>query len=558
MHNEIGTRGSSMMTFRISSARVRARHTLGDERKVAGRTALNDSWCAHGFATGCASKRRRWFALCVAVIGLAGIVGCQYRLASDRHTRPSASSDAGDKPRKPNIVFVFCDQLRASSVGYYGQEPVKTPNLDRFAAGAAVFTTAVSPLPVCTPYRAALLTGRTPMTTGVVLNDLALGVQETTLAEACKAAGYDTAYIGKWHLDGPDRKAPVPPGPRRQGFDHWQAANFEHNYSRSTYQEGDNNTPRIWPGYDAEAQTTAAIRYFSERRRSERPFCMVLSWGPPHHPYREVPQKYLDLYARETIPARLNCPVPPHDDLQGYYAQITFLDEQLGRLLASLDDLGLANDTLVVFTSDHGDMHGSHGVYKKQWPWDESILVPFVLRYPGKVPAGSRYDFPISAIDIMPTLLGLAGVAIPPTVEGINLAPFIRRERTDAPEAVLLMNPCPFSVGDSRSPDQIPTYQGRKMEYRGVRTARHTYVRTIEGPWLLYDNVADPYQLDNLIDRPEHRATQSRLEHLMRELMTRYGDTLIPKEDLYRRYKIDVDERGKVKGIVDNPYNRQG
>ena len=494
-----------------------------------------------------------WLGMVLLLVGL----GCGDRPGPEPAAKPAAKAPTQASARRPNIIFVFADQLRASSTGYAGQEPVQTPRLDRFAAQGAVFTTAVSPLPVCTPYRASLITGRTALSTGVVLNDIPLATTETTIAHACKAGGYDTAYIGKWHLNGPDRRAPVPPGPPRQGFDHWEAANFDHNYDYSVYYEGESVEPHVWEGYDAESQTTAAIDYL-QGRGQERPFCLFLSWGPPHHPYRTVPRRYLDKYDPAAIKGRPNCPEPPVDDLHGYYAQITFLDEQLGRLLDAIDELGLTEDSIVVFTSDHGDMHGSHGVYKKQWPWDESILVPLVVRYPGAVEAGSSFAFPVSVIDLMPTLLGLAGLPIPKPVEGVNLAPFIRGERRDPPAAVLLANPCPFSVGDPRSPDQIPTYQGRRMEYRGVRTARHTYVQTIDGPWLLYDNEVDPYQLTNLVDDPAHAATRAELEAAMRDLMARTGDEFLPKEAYYERFKLKVDQRGKVEGIVENPYDRGG
>ena len=498
----------------------------------------------------------------IVILLLALVAGCGGPSGPEESPAERAGAPAPrpvERPaaRRPNIIFVFADQLRASSVGYAGQEPVKTPRLDRFAAQGAVFTTAVSPLPVCTPYRASLLTGRTALSTGVVLNDVPLKTTETTIAHACKAGGYDTAYIGKWHLNGPDRRSPVPAGPPRQGFDHWEAANFDHNYDHSVYFEGESPEPRVWEGFDAESQTTAAIEYLRDHGR-EKPVCLFLSWGPPHHPYRTVPRRYLDLYDPATIKGRPNCPEPPLADLHGYYAQISFLDEQLGRLLDAIDELGMADDSIVVFTSDHGDMHGSHGVYKKQWPWDESILVPLVVRYPRAVEAGARFGFPVSVIDLMPTLLGLAGLPIPKPVEGVNLAPFIRGERSDPPPAVLLANPCPFSVGDPRGPDQVPTYEGRRMEYRGVRTARHTYVRTIDGPWLLYDNEADPYQRDNLIDDPAHAATRVELEATMRALMARTGDEFLPKETYYERFGLKVDERGKLQGIIDNPYDRGG
>ena len=457
----------------------------------------------------------------------------------------------------PNILLVLADQLRACSVGYAGEEPVLTPHLDRLANESVVLTTAVSPTPVCTPYRGSVITGRTALSLGLVLNDIPLSTQEVSLAHATAAAGYDTAYIGKWHLNGPDRPAWVPPGPRRQGFDFWAAANFEHNYDRSVYFRGDSSEPRVWPGYDAEAQTTMAIDYLAGRDPA-KPFCLVLSWGPPHHPYRTVPQRYLELYDPKRIAGRPNCAAVPANDLWGYYAQTTFLDDQLARLVHALDGLGLAEDTILAFTSDHGDMHGSHGVYKKQWPWDESIKVPFVLRYPGRLRGGARHDFPFSAIDVMPTLLGLAEVPVPDRVEGVDASAYLRGDRDHAPEAVLLMNPCPFSIGDPRGPDQVPQFEGMRMEYRGVRTGRHTYVRTIDRPWLLYDNLEDPFQLQNLIDDPAHATLASGLETRMQSLMDAIGDRFLPKEDYYRMFDIALDHRGKVRGIVENPYDRLG
>ena len=239
---------------------------------------------------------------------------------------------------RPNLLFVLADQLRGCSVGYAGEEAVRTPNLDAFAATGTICANAISMLPVCGPYRGSLLTGRAPTSTGLVINDVALKTTETGIAHCFKAGGYDTAYIGKWHLDGPDRPAPVPPGPRRQGFEYWVAANFEHNYDRSFYTDNAGDL-KIWPGWDAEAQTTHAIDYL-QGRESDNPFCLFLSWGPPHHPYRLVPQDYLDMYDPTAIEGRPNCPDVPRDDLWGYYAQTTFLDDQFQRLLDALDDIG--------------------------------------------------------------------------------------------------------------------------------------------------------------------------------------------------------------------------
>ncbi len=458
--------------------------------------------------------------------------------------------------RKPNLLFVFADQLRACSLGYAGQEAVRTPNIDAFAESGAICANAVSMLPVCGPYRGSLITGRTPTSTGQVINDVALKTTEVSIAHAFKAGGFDTAYIGKWHLDGPDRSAPVPPGPRRQGFEYWMGANFEHNYDRSYYTDNDGNL-KIWDGWDAEAQTNHAIGYL-KGRNSNNPFCLFLSWGPPHHPYRLVPERYLEMYDPDAIEGRPNCPDVPKQDLWGYYAQTTFLDDQFQRLLGTLAEMRIADDTIVVFTSDHGDMHGSQGVYKKQWPWNEAIKVPFVIRYKGVVPEGARIEAPLNVIDVMPTLLALAGLPVPDTVEGVDLSSYLTGDREDPPESVLIMNPCPFSIGDPRGEDQYPDYKGMRLEHRGVITARYTYVRTIDQPWLLYDNLDDPYQMTNLIDDPKHTDTRDHLDGLMRAHMNRIGDEMSPRDAYYERFGIEFDHRGKVVDLVENIYDRAG
>ena len=456
---------------------------------------------------------------------------------------------------RPNVLFVFADQLRASSVGYTGQEHVKTPNIDNFAVNNSYFKTAVSMMPVCGPYRACLMTGKTPTSTGQIINDIPLDYDEVSIGRVFKAEKYDTAYVGKWHLNGPNRPGPVLPE-ARHGWDYWMGANFEHNYSQSRYTDNEGNE-KTWKGYDAESQTDEVIN-FLRNRPSENPFCMFLSWGPPHHPYREAPKEYLNLYDPNIIKGRPNCPDVPNNDLWGYYAQTTFLDDQFGRLLDELERLKLDKNTIVIFTSDHGDMHGSHGVYKKQWPWNESILVPFSIRYPGIIPTNQRLDFPISVIDIFPTLLGLCEIGIPESIEGINLAPFICGDKNDPPESVLIMNPCPFSIGDPRSPDQVPDYLGRRMEYRGVISDRYTYVRTIDGPWLLYDNLIDPYQINNLIDNNEYETLRVRLDGMMREHMAKINDEILPKEEYYKRFNLKLDHRGKLANLVENMYNRAG
>jgi len=475
-------------------------------------------------------KRREF--LQAAGIGAASVLlgaGC---LAEQR-------SSAEKTPRKPNLVFVFADQWRAQDVGHAGNKDVKTPNLDKLAAQSINFTNAVSCCPVCSPYRASLITGRYPLTHGVFLNDLLLNDQAVSLAQAYKRAGYDTAYIGKWHLDGNKRAAFIP-RERRQGFDFWKALGCTHDYNNSFYY-ADEDVKLKWQGYDSIAQTQEARRYIREHSEG-KPFLLVLSWGPPHSPYNTAPQKYRDMFDPENLSLRPNVPreqiQQAKETLAGYYAHIAALDDCIGELLGTLKELGIENDTIFVFTSDHGDMLHSHGQMNKQRPWDESIRVPFLLRCPTAMGGKARtIDMPINTPDIMPTLLGLSGIQIPDTVEGADFSDVVSGKRKPKDNAALICCPSPF--GQWKRADG-----GR--EYRGVRTERYTYVRDLNGPWLLYDNEKDPYQLDNLCNKPQHAKLQKKLEALLRQKLNETNDDFLSGWEYIKKWGYKVDESGTV------------
>jgi len=437
-----------------------------------------------------------------------------------------------DSLPRPNIVFVFADQMRAQATGYAGNPCVQTPNLDRLATEGITFTTAVACCPVCTPYRASLLTGRYPLSTGMIINDLRLPEEEITIAQVLKEAGYDTAYIGKWHLDGPERSGFTPPGPRRQGFDFWAVGNCTHQYFHSIYYR-DTPDPLYWQGYDAHAQTRLAIEYIRTHGQ-ERPYCLFLSWGPPHNPYREVPQKYLQLYDPEQIYVRPNVPKADRESLAGYYAHITALDEALGWLLSALEESGQAERTIFVFTSDHGDMLGSQGVWRKQWPWDESILVPLIIRYPAIQKGARIVSTPFNVVDLMPTLLRLAHAPIPPSVEGNDLSHLLTGAPGPRPNSALIESIAPFG--------ECP----HCPEWRGIRTERFTYVKTLQGPWLLYDNLRDPFQLHNLVNDPDYSKLQDLLEQELQQWLQRTKDEFLPAQAYRDRWGLIVDETNAI------------
>ncbi len=425
--------------------------------------------------------------------------------------------------RRPNVLLVLADEWRAQATRYNGDTNVQTPALDRFAAESVSFDTAVSGTPVCCPYRASLLTGQYPLTHGVFVNDVELKPKGVTMGEAFTKAGYRTGFIGKWHVYGsPDgqygrRLAYIPPE-KRFGFDYWKACECTHDYNKSLYYEGNDPTPKYWPGYDAFAQTDDACAFVQRQARAADPFCLVLSLGPPHFPLETAPPRYRaqfqgrEIALRQNVPASLRAKAAEMH--QGYYAHMGAVDECLDRLLKTLGTAGIADDTVVLFTSDHGDMMLSQGLTTKQYPWDESIRVPFLLRYPERFGRqGRRVRAPLNSPDILPTLLSLAEIPIPDSVEGSA------RPRWPA----LLTLPVPATE----------TRRYGIAEYRGLRTERHTYVRSIHGPWLLYDNQADPYQMRNLIGR--EKGLQARLDRELDAQLKRRKDDFLPAAEYVRR-----------------------
>ena len=396
--------------------------------------------------------------------------------------------------------MILTDQMRSTAMGCAGVEPVDTPNLDRLAAEGTRFSNAISNTPACSPARASLLTGLHVFSHGVVNNELQVKLGTCTLAGSLRDNGYQCGYIGKWHIDGGSREQFTPPGPRRLGFDdYWAVANCTHDYMHAFYYENDDPEPRWHDQYEPVAQTDLAVQYITEKAVGDDPFFLVLSVGTPHDPYREMPEELLKKYNPEDVgfmssnsryvPAEIRR--AKQEMLAGYYAHISALDSQVGRLLATLKEAGVEENTLVVFTSDHGDMLGNHGEWFKSQPWRESVGIPLLMKWPGHIPAGRVSRGPISIIEMMPTLLALTGTEIPEEAEGDDLSAFVLGDESAAPDSVFIN--FVSNVGIIPSPP-----------FRGVVTATHTYAATTEGPWLLYDDRNDPAQKNNLITWSNH------------------------------------------------------
>ncbi|KPM30500.1 Sulfatase [Croceitalea dokdonensis DOKDO 023] len=457
---------------------------------------------------------------------------------------------------KPNIVYILTDQWRGDALGYAGDPNVKTPNLDQFAKESVNFTNAISVAPVCTPHRAALLTGKFPTTTGMFVNDLYLPKEEVTMAEIFKGAGYKTGFWGKWHLDGHGRSTYIP-GERRQGFEYWKGLECSHAYNKMPYYDNNDTILRYWPEYSPFAITKDANQYMADNANSEQPFFMLVSIATPHYPHNSAPKKYKEMYPQDSLVLPPNVPksLEPRvrKELQGYYAHATATDEAIGDMLNQLKELDLLENTIVVFSADHGEMMGAHGVrpFVKQLAWDEALRVPFLIRYPQiDANAGTVVNAPLTTPDILPSLLGLTDIQIPKDVEGENLANLIKNPNPDVDRAALAMGVAPFGANV------------KDPAYRAIKTKQYTYVKTPEGASHLFDNLDDPFQMQNLVHKKEYAEVQQKLDDELVNQLNEIGDEFGDRDYYLKKWNYIFDEKRKAidwwsfdegKGVVQSP-----
>ena len=453
---------------------------------------------------------------------------------------------------KKNVLLIIADQWRAQSCGYAGNSEVLTPHLDAFAAESCNLSQAISGCPVCTPARASLLTGLYPDKHGLFLNDVPLNPDLPSFGKQFKSLGYATAWFGKWHVDGNMRYGYIP-AERRHGFDEWKTLECTHDYWHSRYY--DNNDPKIkiWEGYDARAQTDA-MKIWLGQQSADAPFCGVLSWGPPHSPYQTAPEEFKLLYNKDTLTLAPNVPAKEAEQarecLAGYYAHCTALDSYFGEIIAQLEEMGLSEDTVVMFTSDHGDFIGAHGMYDKQGPWDEAIRIPCLIKAPGIVPAGENKCL-FNLTDFWPSMAGLLGQEIDRvvkgTIQGCDWSSYLKSQTVPDVNDGLFACYHVFGNWPNFADKCDPLYAAR--ESRGIREQRYTYVEDLNGPWLLYDNQVDPFQEHNLISDQSALETQQRLHERLHQRLGELQDAFKPGMDYVADWSYTVNERG----TVDNP-----
>ncbi len=464
--------------------------------------------------------------------------------ASGSQSRTAVTLDETDMKKQPNIVFIVADQWRKQACGFWLKEPyrsalhdqgdpVVTPNIDRLADQSLVFTQAISTFPLCSPYRGMMLSGKLPHRNGVVLNCndqrpvSQLREDVICISDVLNEAGYSLGYIGKLHTDYPTPNVPdgkfataplqdgkiwdayTPPGPKRHGFDYWYSyGTFDEHFNPHYWDtEGRYHEPKEWsPDHEAKMAVSYILNDAKQRKVNE-PFGLWVSFNPPHHPYEQCREEDKALYKNvswEDLAIRLNVDKSNEvmrSQIVNYFAMVSGIDREVGRILNALNEAGVAENTIVVLTSDHGEHMGSHNLTAKNYPYAESQDVPLLIRYPAQLKPRTD-DLMLGSCDIMPTLLGLAGLEsdIPDDLDGADYADVLLGQASPVarPEAAFFFRNVNGPIDENGKVHDFVT------DFIGIKTHEYSFWISRESkdcaPLGLYDNVKDPYQLHNLAE----------------------------------------------------------
>jgi arylsulfatase A-like enzyme len=418
----------------------------------------------------------------------------------------------------PNVIVFFTDQQRWDSMGIHGHPAGLTPNFDRVAAAGTFVKNSFTCQPVCGPARSVLQTGKYATNTGCFRNSIPLPREEKTLAHHFREGGYDTAYIGKWHLASGD---PVPAA-ERGGYQSWLASNIleftSYAYDTVVYNEAEEAVKL--PGYRVDALTDAAIRYIDQDHH--KPYFMFLSFLEPHH------QNQTDTYPapfgyEDRLRGELQFPPDlaalggsSKEHYPGYMGMIERLDEAFGRLIEALHSLGQLDNTIILFSSDHGCHFKTRNSEYKRSCHESSIRVPTLFYGPGFTGRGT-YEGMLSLIDLPPTLLEATGLPVPPVMQGHSI--FARLGETDPDENVFIQ------ISESHVGRALRT---RRWKYEVVSPDGDGW-NDKDSPFYveayLYDLDSDPYELDNLVTSPAHAGVRAELQGQLIERMVAAGES---------------------------------
>ncbi len=455
------------------------------------------------------------------------------------------------KKKKPNLLFIFSDQQSRDMVGCYGNRDLLTPNLDNFASEGVKFEECISSSPVCTAYRGMLMSGQHSLYNGALFNDMPLLANNGKyIGNVLRDAGYKMGYIGKWHLLGGDRNRLIPPGKMRYGFD----GTFLSNNCQVDFRPykcfywNDKGEKVFFDEWEVYGQTNQALDFLDNcSPESNEPFALFVSWHPPHDwgihmdslifQYDTIPE-LMNLYDPDKIRLRPNVQDSPavRRAYQGYYGMISGVDTAFGWLMEKLRKKGLEENTLVVFTSDHGDNLHSHDlVICKRTPYDTSIRTPLIMRFPNHLPKNKSSELIINSMDIMPTILGLLGPDIPVSVQGQDLSSAILNGKEDVVESAPLFFFYPawrgvYTPEYTYAVGKFSQYIISKNGKLGMKDDYHLNV--------LFDRRKDPYQINNLYDEKGSASLLKEMERLTKKWLEHFDDpgTELSEAELNRLY----------------------
>lgn len=436
--------------------------------------------------------------------------------------------------KRPNVIWIIADQLRAQSLGFNGDENLHTPCIDNLARSGTVFSSALSGNPWCTPFRGSMLTGLYPHINGCTQTPSRLNPEIPTIAHSFNAVGYHTAYVGKWHLSGSNSSTHIVPENERGGFAHW--VGYENNNKQNDlYVHGSGlEGPVRLKEYETRSLSKLFISHLEEhaQQADPDPFFAVLSVQPPHSPYcppddrRSIPVSQVTF--RKNVPHSKWVRTKAAGDVAGYSAMVEELDSMVAYIRRELKRLDLDRDTYILFFSDHGDMLGSHGQWEKSSPWEESIRIPMIISAIGAQEQirVQQLDHPLNHVDIAPTTLGLCSIDVPNQMSGFDFSPLIvhptRRGAYHQQKALL-------SPPEAALLQQIP----RKYHPHSVNRAWRAvvtrdgwkYVCTPKNDWLLFDLRDDPFEQCNLCYDTAYQTKKEELHALLGQLIETTGDS---------------------------------
>lgn len=461
--------------------------------------------------------------------------------------------------KKPNIIVIYPDQMRYDSMSPSGNKVVRTPHLQRLADEGAMFDNAFTSYPLCCPFRASIMTGKQAQGHGMYQNHFPLNANQEFLAERMVGQGYRTLYAGKWHLEGGPKPGYVPLD-RRFGFEKWAGFNRGHSYMDGLFWR-ETDQPFRCKRYEPDFQTDHLLEFIDEARAEtpDAPFFGFVSFGPPHHP-NDMPEYWRKMYRPDEIDLS-EAHLPPEEwlriqrqrvkiDCNGdenaalksrvaygdkkqlepetedevrtfiaeYYGMISCIDYNVGRIMNKLDRLGIADDTMVIFLSDHGDMLGEHGYpcgYKPQG-YRAAMQVPFIVRYPRRIEGGRRIDGLIDVgIDTPVTLLDLVDATPFSEAHGISYLPLLDGSARETRDSVMYQT---FRMDAGAKGEYTPVPE------RGIRTKDWLYVRQPERRKFLFNQENDARELNNLAEDEAYVTLMDGFDKRISDHMNATGD----------------------------------